>query len=134
VDSASSELTFSNGQKLKTSKKRITVTEKFVVSRKDSVYMLKYYVSGYNSYPNKKFPYLKLKETDTWYFDLKHTSVLNPEKLHLIAALETQTHPIVHMELNVNKSCPNELIIIGNRINEQLVIEGNYLLSKSLGF
>lgn len=134
VDSASTEMTLSNGQKIKTKKKRITLTEKYVISLKDSVYSLKYFIAGFNNYPNKKFPYLTLTETDSWYFDLKKTTILNMQEVLLFAALETKTHNIVHMELNINKTCPNELIIRGKNINEQFIVEGNYLLSKSLGF
>jgi hypothetical protein len=134
VDSASTEMTLSNGQKIKTKKKRITLTEKYVISLKDSIYTLNYYIAGFNSYPNKKFPYLTIKETDSWYFDLKKTAILTSQEVLLFAALETKTHNIVHMELNINKTCPNEVIIRGKNVNEQFIVEGNYLLSRSLGF
>lgn len=134
VDSAFTEMTLSNGQKVKTKKKRITLTEKFVINLKDSMYTVKYYIAGFNNYPNKKFPYLTIKETDTWYFEHKKTTNLSMQEVLLFAALETKTHNIVHMELNINKTCPNEVIIKGKNVNEQFIVEGNYLLSKSLGF
>lgn len=134
VDSAFTEMTLSNGQKVKTKKKRITVTEKYVINLKDSIYTVKYYIAGFNSYPNKKFPYLTLTETDTWNFNHKKTTDLNMQEVLLFAALETRTHNIVHMELNVNKTCPNEVIIKGRNINEQYIVEGSYLLSRSLGY
>ncbi|MCD6018279.1 MAG: hypothetical protein K0S53_1400 [Bacteroidetes bacterium] len=134
VDSAFTEMTLSNGQKVKTKKKRITLTEKYVINLKDSIYTVKYYIAGFNSYPNKKFPYLTLTETDTWYFDLKKTTTLSIQEVLLFAALETKTHSIVHFELNINKTCPNEVIIKGKNVNEQFIVEGNYLLSRSLGF
>lgn len=134
VDTAFTEMTLSNGQNVKTKKKRITLTEKYVVLLKDSIYTVKYYIAGFSSYPNKKFPYLTLTETDTWDFNHKKTTNLNMQEVLLFAALETKTHNIVHMELNINKTCPNEVIIKGKNVNEQFIVEGNYLLSKSLGF
>ncbi len=132
VDSASQEITTSNGRKINTKKKRITLTEKFVILKKDSIYICKYSNSSITNYPNKKFPYLTLTEVKNWEFEVKQTKQLTVQETLLIAALETKTHAIVHFELNINKTCPNELIIIGKNINEQFIIEGNYLLSKSL--
>lgn len=132
VDSASQEITTSGGQKIKSKKKKITLTEKFVVRKLDSIYTCKYFTSSITNYPNKKFPYLTLTEVKNWEFEIKKTKPLTIEETLLIAALETKTHSIIHYELNINKTCPNELIIMGKNINEQFIIEGNYLLSKSL--
>jgi hypothetical protein len=132
VDSASQEITTSKGQKLKTKKKKITLTEKFVIHKSDSVYTCKYSISSITNYPNKKFPFLTLKEVSNWEFEIQKIKNLSVEETLLIAALETKTHSIIHYELNINKSCPNELILIGKKVNEQFIIEGNYLLSKSL--
>ncbi|MES2516384.1 MAG: hypothetical protein V4580_19675 [Bacteroidota bacterium] len=132
VDSASQEITLSNGKKIKSKKKRITLTEKFVIHKRDSAFTCKYFNSSITNYPNKKFPYLTLTEVKNWEFELKQTKDLTPEEVKLIAAFETKTHSIVHYELNINKTCPNEIIIIGKNVNEQFIIEGNYLLSKSL--
>jgi hypothetical protein len=132
VDSASQEITLSNGKKINSKKKRITLTEKFVIIKKDSIYICKYSNSPITNYPNKKFPYLTLTEVKNWEFEVKQTKALSSQEIQMIAALETKTHYIVHFELNINKTCPNELIIIGKNINEQFIIEGNYLLSKSL--
>jgi hypothetical protein len=132
VDSASQEITLSNGKKIKSKKKRITLTEKFVIHKSDSSYTCRYFNSSITNYPNKKFPYLSLTEVKNWEFELQHTKKLTDEQVKLIAAFETRTHSIVHYELNINKTCPNEVIIKGKNVNEQFIIEGNYLLSKSL--
>lgn len=132
VDSASQEITTSKGQKIKTKKKKITLTEKFVIHKADSVYTCKYFTSSITNYPNKKFPYLTLKEVSNWEFEIQKTKILSTEETLLIAALETKTHSIIHYELNINKTCPNEIIIMGKNVGEQFIIEGNYLLSKSL--
>jgi adenine-specific DNA glycosylase len=132
VDSASQETTLSNGKKINSKKKRITLTEKFVITKNDSIYICKYSNSSITNYPNKKFPYLTLTEVKNWEFEVKQTKALTEEDVKMVAALETKTHSIVHFELNINKTCPNELIIIGKNINEQFIIEGSYLLSKSL--
>ncbi len=134
VDSASPEITTSSGKKIKTKKKKITITEKFVISRIDTIYQCKYYNSSITNYPNKKFPYLTLKEVANWEFELKEQKKLSQTELLMVAALETKTHAITHYELNINKTCPNEIIIKGKNINEQFIIEGSYILSKSLNY
>jgi len=132
VDEASQELTTSSGQKITSKKKKITITEKFVILKKDSIYTCQYYTSSFNNCPNKKFPYLTIKEVKNWDFELKLTKVLSTQETLLIAAFETKTHVIVHYELNVNSSCPNEIIIWNKKNKEQFMIEGDYLLSKIL--
>lgn len=132
VDEATQELTTSSGQKITTKAKHLTITEKFIIYRYENVYTCKYFVSPLTNYPNKKFPYLTLKEMPNWDFELKKTKDLLLEELHLLSAFETKTHAIVHYELNINKSCPNEIVIKGKHMYEQLMVEGEYLLSKIL--
>lgn len=132
VDDASQELTTSSGQKIVSKKRRVTITEKFVITRSDSVYSCRYYTSPLTNYPNKKFPYLTLKEVSNWNFELQKSKSLTKEEVLLAAAMETKTHAIIHYDLNINKSCPNEVIICYKKNREQLIVEGDYLLSKLL--
>lgn len=132
VDEATQELVTSSGQKITSKKRRLTITEKFIILRKDSVYTCKYYTSPVTNYPNKKFPYLTLKEVDNWNFEHKNSKQLTREEMHMLSALETKTHAIVHYELNINKSCSNEIIICSKKDKEQFMVEGDYLLSKIL--
>lgn len=132
VDEATQETTTSTGQKIVSKKKKLTITEKFVITKKDSLYICQYFISSLTNYPNKKFPYLTLKEVDNWDFQLKNNRVLVKDEVLMLAAIETKSHAIVHMELNINKTCPNEIIICSKKDREQLIIEGNYLLSKNL--
>lgn len=134
VDKAKQELTTSSGQKITAKSKHITITDKFVIHKKDSAYTCRYYVSTLTNYPNKKFPYLTLKEVDNWEFELKKNKTLIAQELYLLSAFETKTHAVTHYELNINKSCPNEVIMKGKYVNEQLIVEGNYLLSHILNF
>ncbi len=133
VDEASQELITTSGQKITSKKKKITITEKFVISKKDSVYNCNYFTSSFNNSPNKKFPYLTLKEVKNWDFELKKNKQLVDQEVLLMAAFETKTHVIVHYELNVNSSCPNEVIIWHKKDKEQFIVEGDHLLSKILG-
>lgn len=132
VDEAKQELTTSSGQKITTKAKRLTITEKFVIHKTDSGYFCKYYVSPLTNYPNKKFPYLTLTEVTNWDFEFKLRKQLSQQEVLLLAAFESKTHAITHYELNINKTCPNEVIIKGKNVNEQFMIEGDYLLSKQL--
>lgn len=132
VDEASQEIVTSSGQKITSKKKRLTITEKFVIHKLDSVYNCKYFTSSVTNYPNKKFPYLTLTEVQNWDFELKKNKALSSQEVLVIAALETKTHSIIHYELNINKTCPNEIIICSKKDKEQFMVEGDYLLSKLL--
>lgn len=132
VDEASQELTTSSGQKITSKKRKLTITEKFAIVKKDSVYTCRYYASPVTNYPNKKFPYLTLTEVKNWDFGIQKTKELNAQEVLLIAALELKTHDIVHYELNINKTCPNQIIVCYKKNKEQYLVEGNYLLSKLL--
>lgn len=132
VDEASQVLTTTSGQKISSKKRRLTITEKFVIQRTDSVYSCRYYTSPVTNYPNKKFPYLSLKEVSNWNFELQKDKRLSMQEVMLAAAMETKTHAIIHYDLNINKSCPNEIIICYKKDREQLIVEGDYLLSKIL--
>ena len=132
VDEASQELITSTGQKITSKKRKLTITEKFAIFKKDTLYTCRYYASPVTNYPNKKFPYLTLTEVSNWDFSLQKTKQLTSQEVLLIAALETKTHDIVHFELNINKTCPNQIIVCYKKNKEQYLIEGDYLLSKIL--
>jgi len=132
VDEATQELITGSGQKFTTKKRKLTITEKFVIYKKDSVYTCKYFNSPVTNYPNKKFPYLTLKEVANWDFELKKTKPLTSQELLLLAAMEIRTHAIIHYELNINKTCPNEIVIWSKKDKDQYMVEGDYLMSKIL--
>ena len=89
VDSASQELTTASGQKIKTKKKKITITKKFVVFKNDSLYSCKYYTSSITNYPNKKFPYLTLMEVKNWEFETTGKHVLTFDDVLIMAPLSS---------------------------------------------
>lgn len=134
VDEATQELTTQKGQKITSKKNKLTITEKFVIHKIDSVYTCLYFKSSINNYPNKKFPYLTLKEVENWHFELQKQKQLSRQELLLTAAFETKTHPITHYELNINSTCPNELIICSKQHKEQVLVEGKYLLHDILNY
>ena len=132
VDQATQELVTSSGQKITSKAKKLTITEKFVVTRQGDTYNVRYYISSFNEYPNKKFAYLTLKEVANWGFELKFSGTLPTEDVQIIAAFEDKTHDVTYYELKVNKSCTNEAVIAYKRERNQLMVEGNYLLSKNI--
>lgn len=134
VDEASQELTTSSGQKISTKAKKLTITERFAIHRKGNVYEMTYAVSGVNDFPNKKFAYLTLKEVANWNFEVKASGTLTYQDIILLSSFENKTHDITHYELKINKSCTNEVIIVDKKERVQLMVEGNYLLSKNMSF
>ena len=68
----------------------------------------------------------------SWDFQLSTIRRLTKDEVLLLTNFEKYTHSIVHYELNINKSCPNEVIIKRNNFIEQLIVEGDLILSKIL--
>lgn len=132
VDTVIQEITTQSGQKIKSKKRRLTITEKFKILLTDSGYVVYYSLSPVTNYPNKKFPYLTLKEVHSWDFQLSTIRRLTKDEVLLLANFEKHTHSIIHYELNINKSCPNEVIIKRGNFVEQFIVEGDLILSKIL--
>jgi hypothetical protein len=132
VDEASQELTTISGQKISTKPKKLTITEKFVVYNRNGEYSARYSVSGFNDFPNKKFAYLTLTEVANWGFEFKRSGTLSQQDVLVLALFENKTHDIVDYELKINKSCTNEVVIVHKKDRTQLIVEGDYLLSKNL--
>ena len=130
VEGVKQEITTSSGQKITSNNKKLTITEKFVIIKTDTNYLCKYFISSFTNYPNKKFAYLTLKENANWEFALNKTKFLSQQQILLLAAIETKAHAITHYELNINKSCTNEIILHSNKIKEQLILEEKYLIRK----
>lgn len=132
VTEASQQLVTTNGETIQGKIQKYTITEKFVIIRKNDKYKLRYFSSSLNEYPNKKFAYLKLKEKSYWNFKLEKESVLNEHDVLMFAAIENKSHDTNEYDFKINKYNTNELIINGRKVMKQLVVEGNYLLKKNL--
>lgn len=132
VTEASTQLITKGGETISGGMKKITITDKFVVCRKNDVYTLKYFSTVISNFPNRKFSYLKVKEKEYWNFKLEKTVELHEQEVMLFAAIEKKGHPTNEFELVVDNSNHNALIIYNKKTMKHLAIEGNYLLKKNL--
>lgn len=82
--------------------------------------------------PNRKFSALKIREKDYWNFKREKEKVLTEKDLKLLVALENKGREANEYDFVINKYNTNQLIIKKKKNFKQLVIEGNYILSKML--
>lgn len=132
VEEAITEITKSNGEKIKGESKKISITEKFVVYNMNGTYQMKYYTSTLSNLPNRKFTYLKVKEKEYWNFKLEKSSILNEHDVLVFSAIEYKSHATTEYDFVVDKYNTNALIIRNKKIMKHLVVDGNHLLSKNL--
>lgn len=126
VETVTSELTTSTGEKIKSKPKKVTLTEKFVVTKNGDQYQIKYYIAGIHDYPNKLFAYLTLKETETWGFQFVKSGVMTEQDVLVLAAFETRTDDITYYDLKVNKISHNEVVIAYKKEKTQLIVRGDH--------
>lgn len=110
----------------------ITVTEKFVIVRKDSSYLMRYFVSGFTSFPNRKFSGLKIKERPYWNFGFAKEINLFEKELQLMAAFEINSRPTTEYDFAITKYTTNQLIIKAGKKFEQVLPLNDFSISKSL--
>lgn len=132
VEELTEQLITSTGEKITGKTKKSTITDKFVVTNKNGIYHLKYYTSTFNSFPNRKFTYLKIKEKEYWNFTLTKESDLNEHDVLMFAAIENKSHDTNEFDFVVDKYNTNALIITNKKMMRHLLVEGNYLLKKNL--
>lgn len=113
-------------------KNLITVTEKFVLTKRENKYRVRFYTSTFNNYPNNKYAYLKLAEKSYWNFNLISDTLLSDSSVLKLAALELKLRPITEYDFKVAIDNYPQIIINGKRVSEQRLVEGNYLIRREL--
>ena len=132
VEEATTQITTTSGAVISGDKKKISITDKFVVVNNNGQYKFKYYSSTLSNLPNRKFTYLKVKEKEYWNFKLEKESVLNEHDVLMFAAIENKAHETTEYDFVIDKYNTNGLIIRNKKVMRHLVLEGNYILKKNL--
>lgn len=132
VEQATQQLTTVSGQTITGNPQRYTVTEKFVISRNGSTLSANYFTSSLNLFPNRKFSGLKIREKAYWDFRQVTSFTLSPAQVETLAALEGRGREAIEYDYPVTKYTTNQLIIRQRKRFRQLVIDGNFVLSKLL--
>jgi hypothetical protein len=130
VEEAIQQLSTASGQTLTGQQQKYTITEKYVLIRTGDGYQVNYYTSSLNAFPNRKFSGLKIRERPYWAFKKDKAFSLNPEDLKVFIALEKKGREAIEYDFAVTRYTTNQLIIKHKKNFKQLVINGNYVISK----
>ncbi len=133
VEEATQQLSTVSGQTLTGAQQKYTITEKYVVQKNADGYSAKYYAATLAVFPNRKFSALKIREKAYWGFKKEKDFVLTDKDLKYLIALEKKGKEAIEYDYAITKYNTNQLIIRKGKDFKQLVIDGNYILSKLLG-
>ena len=133
VEEATQQLSTASGQTLTGTQQKYTITEKYVVQKNADGYSAKYYAATLSVFPNRKFSALKIREKSYWGFKKEKEFALSDKDLKYLIALEKKGKEAIEYDYAITKYNTNQLIIRKGKDFKQLVIDGNYVLSKLLG-
>ncbi|MBL7920863.1 MAG: hypothetical protein JNJ40_11150 [Bacteroidia bacterium] len=133
VEEATQLLSTASGQTLTGTQQKYTITEKYVVQKNANGYSAKYYAATLAVFPNRKFSALKIREKAYWGFKKEKEFILSDKDLKYLIALEKKGKEAIEYDYAITKYNTNQLIIRNGKNFKQLVIDGNYILSKLLG-
>ncbi len=132
VEEAVQQLSTASGQTITGKPQRYTITEKYLVKREGSTYTATYFTSSLNLFPNRRFSGLKIREKSYWDFKKEKSFLLTEENKQVLKAIEKKGREAMEYDYPVTKYTTNQLIIRQRRNFRQLVIDGNFVLSKLL--
>ena len=130
VEEAVQQLSTVSGQTLTGKQQKYTITEKYVLKKQAGNYSANYYSSSLTVFPNRKFSGLKIREKPYWEFKKERSFVLTELNLKVLLALEKKGKEAIEYDYAITKYNTNQLIIRSGKDFKQLVIDGNYVLSK----
>ena len=130
VEEAVQQLSTASGQTLTAKAQKFTITEKFLIKKSAENYSVDYYTSSLTVFPNKKFSGLKIRQKPYWEFKKEKSFVLTEKDIQILLALEKKGREAIEYDYAITKYTTNQLIIKRGKDFKQLVIDGNYVLSK----
>lgn len=132
VEEAIQQVATASGQTFTSSPEKYSITEKYVIIKDTSGYRVKHFISSVIILPNRKFSGLKIREKSYWNFKKEKETFLSEKELKILVALENKGREATEYDFAVSKYTTNQLIIKRKKNFKQLVIEGDYVLSKLL--
>lgn len=132
VEEGTQQLSTASGQTLIGAPEKYSITEKFVITKTSGSYVVNYYTSSLTVFPNKKFSGLKIRQRPYWNFKKEKEFVLSERDVKILLALESKGREAMEYDYPINKYTTNQLIIKHGKNFKQLVIDGNYVVSKLL--
>ncbi len=132
VENAVQQLSTASGQTLTSNSQKYSITDKYVVTKISGGYSVNYYTSSFTNFPNRRFSGLKIREKAYWDFKKERSFELNEKTLENILALEKKGREAMEYDYAITKYTTNQLIIKYKKDFKQLVIDGDYVLSRFL--
>lgn len=132
VEDVGMQLKTASGQTLTSNPQKCSITEKMVVVKTNSNYLVRYYTSSLTILPNRKFSGLKIREKSYWNFRLDKQFPLTENQVKILIAIEQKGREAIEFDYIVSKYTTNQLIVKHKKNFKQLVIEGDYVLSRLL--
>jgi hypothetical protein len=130
VEQAVTNVTTASGQTLTGGNQACSITEKYVLTKKPESFEVSYYVSALNVLPNKKFSGLKIRERPYWGFKPDKKFALTEKDLKVFLALERKGHEAIEFDYGITRRNTNQIIIKRHKDFKQLVIDGDYVISR----
>lgn len=130
VEEAVQQISTASGQTLTGTPQKYSITEKYVVKKIGAAYSVSYYSSSLTIFPNRRFSALKIREKGYWEFKSEKHFELDETGLKVLIALEKKGREAMEYDYAITKYTTNQIIIRHRKNFKQLVIEGNYVLSK----
>ena len=119
-------------QKIESKAQQISVTEKFLITRQNNLFQIKYFTSGLTVLPNRKFSALKMREKDYWGFSFKSERQLTENEILFLAGMEKSGRATTEYDFVISKYTTNEIIIRQRKNFEQLLIKEKLSISEAL--
>ena len=119
-------------QQIESKEQPISITEKFVIVRKNNTYINRYYASGLTVLPNRKFSNLKMREKDYWNFSFRSERQLSHNEVLFLAGLEKEGRETTEYDFTVSKYTTNQIIIRQRKNFEQLLLSDKLSISEVL--
>lgn len=132
VEDAIQQLSTASGQTLTGNSQKYSISEKFVIYKMLENYQVNYYASSLVIFPNRKFSGLKIREKQYWNFKKERNFVLTQQGLKVLLALEKKGKEAIEYDYAITKYNTNQVIIKLKKNFKQLVIDGDYVISKMI--
>ncbi|MBA3664365.1 MAG: hypothetical protein H0W61_09175 [Bacteroidetes bacterium] len=132
VEEATQQVSTASGQSFTSHPQKYSITEKYIIKKDSAGYRVRYFISSIIILPNRKFSGLKIREKQYWNFKKEKEEPLDEKDLRTLVALENKGREATEYDFAISKYTTNQLIIKKKKNFKQLVIDGNYVLSKLL--
>lgn len=130
VEAAEQELRTASGHTLNSVSKNFSITEKFVLQKKDGNYRLSHYVSVLTMCPNRRFSGLKFKEKSYWEFLYKESKQLTERDLKSLEAIESIGKEANEYDFAITTKNRNQVILLSGKNAKQLGLADAILIAR----